>query len=128
MRTEIEWAELHAPLFLNGTNLGQKLPNKSKGEVTMLYDEDQRHLHVTYKGKSCRIPETSVLSMVEAGAKADLIRDGGVATGTAFNPSAAQVSTPQSHVFAGAGAGLTGQEEQLEKIRQKPGPKPKAKA
>ncbi len=126
-RTQISWAELHAPLFLAGTNLGQKLDPKKRGGLAIEYDEERRHLYVGYNGQTARVPETSVLSMVEAGSQkpAPYPVTGALAT---FNPSAAQVSTPQSHVFAGPGGGVTGQEEQLEKIRQKPGPKPKVRA
>ncbi len=113
MRTEICWAELHGPLFLAGTNLGQKLDPKQRGGIKMEYDEQRRHLYVTYNEKTCRIPETSVLSMVEA-AKASpvgVIHEVRGAIPQGFNPTAAQVETPMSHVHAGLGAGQTGQEE-----------------
>ncbi len=124
MRTKIEWAELHAPLFLAGTNLGQKLDHKVKGGVTMEYDEDKRHLYVSYNGKTARIPETSVLTMVEAPTVAADPR--GVAKAQweipapKFDPNAAQVETPISHVHAGPGHGQTGQE------KPKQAPRPKA--
>jgi hypothetical protein len=109
MRTKIVWAELHAPLFLNGSNLGQKLDHTTKGGVSMEYDEKQRHLHVNYKGAVARIPETSVLSMVEADATpraavAAAVKEVG-------KPITAQASSPTDHVFAGAGGGQTGQEK-----------------
>lgn len=65
LKTEIEWAELHAPLFLAGTNLGQKLDPKKRTGLKMIYDEDKRHLYVIYNAQMARVPETSVLSMVE---------------------------------------------------------------
>lgn len=105
MRTEIEWAELHAPLFLAGTNLGQKLNPKQRLGLTLEYDEEKRHLYVSWMGKVARIPETSVLSMNEAtpgsqpeAKKAEPIKQ-------AVN---AQVESPTGHVFAGAGHGKTG--------------------
>ncbi len=111
MRTDIEWAELHAPLFLAGTNLGQKLDPAKRAGLKMEYAEDKRHLYVSYGGKTARIPETSVLSMVERAAKAVTLHN----TLTSPTPQhatalSAQVSTPQSHVFAGLGGGQTGQE------------------
>ncbi len=110
-RTKIVWAELHAPLFLSGTNLGQKLDHKTKGGVSMEYCESRHHLYISYNGATARVPETSVLSMVE-----ELDSRAAVATAVkevqkpTFDPSAAQVESPQSHVFAGPGAGQTGQE------------------
>lgn len=111
MRTKIQWAELHAPLFLAGVNLGQKIPSaKHKSGFAMEYDEAKRHLYVTYNNATARIPETSVLSMVEA-------KDGGVITtdnlidhiaSVAAKAMEAQVETPTSHVFAGPGKGQTG--------------------
>ncbi len=144
MRTEIIWAELHAPLFLAGTNLGQKLDPKQRGGVKMEYDEAKRHLYVTYNTKTCRIPETSVLSMVEGEQKQtlkdriavgqshmaerqmlDLPPQQGVIVNAATRMAVdAQVETPMSHVHAGPGHGHTGQEE---KVRNKPGPKPRVK-
>lgn len=121
MRTKIDWAELHAPLFLNGTNLGQKLDHKTKGGVSMEYDEDKRHLFVTYGDKTARVPETSVLTMVEAPVNIDKPArpDLYPSHRPAFDPNAAQVETPMSHVHAGPGHGQTGQEKPK-------APKPKA--
>lgn len=129
MRTKISWAELHAPLFLAGTNLGQKLDHKTKGSgVQMEYDEERHHLYVTYNGKTARIPETSVLSMVEgAPAVAKVVAQ------APAHPIDAQVSTPQSHVHAGLGAGQTGQEgfkstpevEMAAAVKRGPGRPPK---
>lgn len=106
MKTEIEWAELHAPLFLAGTNLGQKLdPHKRQG-LRMEYDEDKRHLYVSYNEKTARIPETSILSMVEKTATVIELPPQPKPTKPAVD---AQVETPTSHVFAGLGKGVSGQ-------------------
>lgn len=107
MRTKISWAELHAPLFLNGTNLGQKLDHKTKGGVIMEYDEEKRHLYVSYGGATARVPETSVLTMVEKTAEVVPI----VVAKPTGKPIEAQVSTPQGHVHAGKGHGKTGLEK-----------------
>lgn len=132
MKTDIQWAELHAPLFLAGTNLGQKLDPTKRLGLKMAYDEDKRHLFVSYNGKAARVPETSVLSMVEyeaAPVKAaphpfpsqsqfhdDEKPNQSVATATS------QVSTPMSHVHAGQGFGQTGQETP---VKRGPGRPPK---
>jgi hypothetical protein len=119
MRTPIEWAELHAPLFLAGTNLQQKLDPKKRTGLVMEYDEDKRHLYVMYNECVARVPETSVLSMVELKLK---VAPRAVANAEPFRGEA-QVSTPQSHVFAGMGHGQTGQEEP---VKRGPGRPPKA--
>ncbi len=107
MKTEIIWAELHAPLFLAGTNLGQKLDHKTKGGVKLEYDEEKRHLYITYNGQTARVPETSVLSMVEGKAVKPLASIPSDPVNV-FDPNAAQVETPTGHVFAGPGKGKTG--------------------
>ncbi len=123
MRTKIDWVELHAPLFLAGTNLGQKIPSAThKSHITMEYDEEKRHLYVTYNKKSCRIPETSVLSMVESkdlAVRAVTDETHAIRQPVPFNPQAAQVSSPMDHVHAGPGGGLTGQEHVVKKGKGK---------
>ncbi len=131
MRTEIVWAELHGSLFLAGTNLGMKLDPKGRSGIKMEYDEQRRHLYVTYNSKTCRIPETSVLSMVE-GEKVKLsdaerfeIEQRKLEETIPFPPprftgAEAQVSTPMSHVHAGLGAGQTGQEEPAKRKAGRP--------
>ena len=101
MKTEIKWAELHSPLFLAGANLGQKLDPSKRAGLSMTYDEVARHLYVTYNKSTARVPEPSILSMVEGvvESKATVTP---LPTGGTIK---AQVSTPQDHVFAGAGAG-----------------------
>lgn len=99
MKTEIKWAELHSPIFLAGTNLQAKLdPDKREG-LKLEFDEEKRHLYVSYKGETSRVPEPSILSMVEGSPKVRHL---------AAPPKGsikAQVSTPQDHVFAGEGKG-----------------------
>ncbi len=146
MKTKIEWAELHAPLFLAGTNLGLKLdagPKATRQGLTLEYDEDKRHLYASYNGKVARIPETSVLSMVEGTTRVhEVFREGpALASAQIAGIDAAQVSSPMHHVHAGAGHGQTGQDfkqhpsqltmnEQAEAeraaVRRKPGRPPRA--
>ncbi len=113
MRTEIIWAEVHSPIFMGsgpgpGINLGQKLDPKARKGLKLEYDEVKRHLYVTLDQKTVRVPETSVLSMVEGPitpAVAEVITK---LNATGFDPNAAQVETPTGHVFAGPGKGKTG--------------------
>lgn len=101
MRTEIKWAELHSPIFLAGTNLKEKLDPKVRAGLVMEYDEDKRHLYVSYNGCTARIPEPSILSMIEG---IDVASPKHPFPATS-KPIKAQASTPQDHVFAGPGAG-----------------------
>lgn len=95
--TSIKWAELHSPLFLAGANLGAKLDPTKKTGLSMEYHEEKRHLYVGYNGHTARVPEPSILSMVE-GIIAPRVHAQTVPTGV---PIKAQVSTPQDHVFSG---------------------------
>lgn len=129
-RIDLRFAEIHAPLFLmgnKGTNLGTKLdPTKRQG-LKLVYDRTEKELIVTYEGMTAIVPATNVVSMLEIQPasdkmdqkaketeKADRAAQAERATRPAVN---AQVSSPQSHVHAGPGAGQTGQE--LAKERKK---------
>lgn len=125
MKTDIQWAELHAPLFLAGTNLGQKLDPTKRTGLKMAYDEDKRHLFVSYNGKAARVPETSVLSMVEYDAAPMKAAPHPFPSAPAFDPGAAQVSTPMSHVHSGPGFGQTGQEPPVKRGPGRPPSQPK---
>lgn len=107
MKTSIIWAELHSPIFLAGTNLGQKLDPTKRTGLAMNYDEDKRHMYVTYNSCTARVPEPSILSMVEGVVESEEIVRERVKAATAKIPAKAQVSTPMDHVFAGVGAGKT---------------------
>ena len=98
MKTELSYAELHAPLFLAGKNHGLKL--RADASLKLFYDEELKELHVSYNNKKARLPYPSVHSMEEVP----------VPIGVPDQPkpqpvvdkskrSSAQVSTPQSHVF-----------------------------
>ena len=110
MKTPIVWAELHSPIFLAGTNLSQKLDPKKRTGLKMEFDETKRHLYVTWNGMTGRVPEASVLHMIEKYDAADEFINEIVAAEKAipFDPGAAQVDSPTSHVFAGPGKGQTG--------------------
>lgn len=108
MKTNIIWAELHSPLFLAGTNLGLKMdPSKRQGLV-MEFDEEKCHLYVQYNGATARVPEPSILSMVEGELKKPIKE---TPPPYVKKVVTAQVSTPQGHVFEGPGAGKTGRDK-----------------
>lgn len=58
-----QYIQLHAPLFLAGTNYGDKLKAKSgKGTLELLYDEENRRAKITSDKGFCYITESSVFS------------------------------------------------------------------
>lgn len=123
MRTKIKWVELHSPLFMGTTRpgeLGVNLKNKisSGSKITMEYCEERRHLYVTFEGRTVRVPEPSILSMVEELDRevAPYIAVDAFEVQPPKGKRTAQVSTPQDHVFAGKGAGKTGVEEAVRKL------------
>ena len=128
-KIDLVFAEIHAPLFLlgdKGKNLGTKLDVKAKAGLKLVYDRDEKELHVSYMGMNAIVPVTNVASMLEAppkpktkltAAEVKEAQKADTPTGAPkpFDPNAAQVSTPQSHVHAGPGAGQTGQESPKER-------------
>lgn len=113
MRTSIIWAELHSPIFLAGTNLQPKLDPTKRVGLKLEYDEDRKQLYVSYNGKTARVPEPSILSMVEGTIEERPLAVKPITTG---KPVKAQVSGPHDHVFAGLGAGKDGVNEALRKL------------
>lgn len=106
MKTDIDWAELHSPLFLAGTNLGQKLDPRKRCGLKMQFDEEKRHLYVSYAGCTARVPEPSILSMVEQVSTPKVVEPTAPVPPPGLYP--AQADSPTSHVFAGKGKGRTG--------------------
>lgn len=102
MRTAIKWAELHSPLFLAGTNLQQKLDPTKRAGLVMEFDEHNHQLYVTYNGQTARVPEPSILSMIEGTIAPREIPKVVIPSGKAVK---AQASGPTDHVFAGPGMG-----------------------
>jgi hypothetical protein len=92
---KLSFVHLHGPLFLAGTNLGEKLQTTVRN-VKLEYHRDNQELHVTFNGKMAIVPVSNVVSMqlyddsTDATNKAPVVPIGKVQ---------AQVSTPQSHVF-----------------------------
>lgn len=121
MRKPVEYAHLHAPHFhLSGINLGDKLDARMKGRQGLLlqWDTEDKELLVIYQGRVEHVPETNVKSYAVLGEKPSTERESPIEKPQPQAPDknmarpprvSAQVSTPQSHVFAGPGAGDTGQ-------------------
>lgn len=116
MKTELKRANLHTPVLVGGTSLGMRLDTKEKGGLKLFFDEASRHLYVTYNGETLRIPEGNIAGMIDKPVtqiQDEMVKKAAAAAAIAAAfapPPTAQVSTPQSHVHAGLGAGVTGQE------------------
>lgn len=109
MKLDLEFAELHNPLFLAGTNLQMKLDPTKRSGLTLVYDRAEKELLVTYNGKVAIVPASNVSSMTPHGPRtAGVTKVAGLPAGL---KATAQVSTPQSHVHAGPGHGTTGQDK-----------------
>lgn len=99
MKINLEFAELHTPLFLGGRNFGLKLDNNKFSGLNLVYDQTEKELWITHNNKTAIVPTSNVVSMtpgelkpVEEIAKPVAAPQRGVRS--------AQVSTPTSHVFA----------------------------
>ena len=68
MRIDLEFVELHSPLFIDGTNFGLKLysdPKKCKAPIELWYDTDLRHTIVLYKNKVSLIESTASMTLTK---------------------------------------------------------------
>lgn len=55
-------AQLHTPLFLNGSNLGDKLSARARTGLDLEYDTDLAVLVVQYQRGGCIVPSSNVAS------------------------------------------------------------------
>lgn len=120
MKIPLAFAELHAPLFLAGKNFGMKLDDKKHKGIKLEFDKDEGLLIIGWSNQDGLhegwVPLANVASMTPAGAPKKTATEKLVAATTpapdmARGKLSAQVETPQAHVHAGPGAGLTGQEK-----------------
>lgn len=106
MKIDIEFAELHSPLFFLGKNFGMKLDHAKYPEITLTYDSDPDWLVVGWKGRVTFVPTPNVANMTprekKGAAKVAELKPGRVVVEPSLS---AQVETPTSHVFAGEGKG-----------------------
>ncbi len=105
---QIKMAELHSPMFLVKKNLGTKLDRERPGmsSLKLQYDRKEKELLVTWEGQTAIVPATNVVSMMEGEPISHLN-----AVQAPKGKIEAQVSTPQSHVFAGEGHGKAGKDK-----------------
>lgn len=109
MKIDLEFAELHNPLFLAGTNLQMKLDPAKRQGLVLVYDRAEKELLVYYNNKVAIIPSSNVSSMTPVNS-AILGAAVAVPAPVAAKPVHkgkinAQVSTPMDHVFGGEGEG-----------------------
>lgn len=62
-RLDVDFAELHNPLFLAGTNLGLKLDMHKRQGVRLEFCRNSRFLLVHFNNKVAMIPESNISSM-----------------------------------------------------------------
>jgi hypothetical protein len=103
-RTPVEFAALHAPHFhLSGANLTDKLDTRSRAGMKLEWEDERRRLYVTWQGCEMMVPEANVKALAFHAPKK--INPVTTPPSTLEGRKSAQVSTPQSHVFAGVGHG-----------------------
>jgi hypothetical protein len=59
---EVTFADLHNPVFLAGTNLGQKLDVTKRTGLVLKYEDDAHRLWIQYNGLTCFTPDANILS------------------------------------------------------------------
>lgn len=59
---EVTFADLHNPIFLAGTNLGQKLDPTKRTGLVLNYDNENKRLIVEYNGYVCFTPDSNILT------------------------------------------------------------------
>lgn len=110
----IGWVHLHAPLFFAGKNFKEKIDIRSDKSpdgklLSFEYDRDEKELTVRCGKHEQIIPNTNIRG-IERLQVTNSIPQIPTTSGASANPSIqAQVSGPHDHVFAGQGAGQTGQ-------------------
>jgi len=113
MKIDLKFAEFHIPIFLAGTNWGQKLFKKqAKGSLKLTYDRAEKELIIEHGNEMVIVPTASNVAVmspataqtVEEKKEEPMIKPEPAKKGPgrpALNNSLnAQVNTPHSHVFS----------------------------
>lgn len=133
MRIDLEFVELHTPLFLDGKNFGTKLysdrTKNSKGELEIWYETDLEHTFVISNGKIAMIEATASKTIANPEQLKDYVK------ATVKNPmmshknvEATMVSVNRAQAqVAGPGIGLKSAQvaTPMDKVQGTPGKKPK---
>jgi hypothetical protein len=91
--------QLHTPVFLGNTNLGDRLDIDKRAGTKLEYDEKAQLVIITFNNERGLIPLSAVAVMIPATVNDSKL----VVAKPASVPVKAQVSTPTSHVFEGSG-------------------------
>lgn len=107
---ELEFAELHTPLFFLGKNFGPKLDIAKFSEIKLVYDRTERELLVHWGKRVAIIPREAVACMIPQGDE-PVKRPVNIVHPMVAGLASAQVSTPMGHVQAGPGHGKSGKDK-----------------
>ncbi len=101
----VRFARLHSPLFFGGKNHGDKLEiTQQTPQLSMFWDRANRELHVRWMTEETIVTEANVANYTPGERFHKESQFGSAISKTV--PFTAQVSGPQSHVFAGPGHGV----------------------
>jgi hypothetical protein len=92
---ELRFIDLHGPMFLAGTNLGQKLNVKQRTGLKLQHDVNNRWFVVTYNSETALMPEVNAQTW-----EAVDITDYGYAPSKVFTPHAKVTTAGSSAMTA----------------------------
>jgi hypothetical protein len=101
MKINISQLQLHTPLFLGRTNLGDKLKTSERAGLAISYNEGDQFVKIQFNGENGLIPLSSVAAIIPETNVIAMPKK----TGAIKQPVNAQVSSPTGHVFEGPGKG-----------------------
>lgn len=105
-KLKIDTAYLHNTFLLAGKNFGPTVERAKISDLEMVYDDQEKQLWFTYKGKVGFAPEPNISFLVpEQGPALQVVEPPPAPKGKVK----AQASSPVGHVFEGPGHGQTGQ-------------------
>lgn len=105
MKIDLNYAELHNPLFLAGKNHGLKLDANKIHGLELQYDRIEKELLVSWAGKIGIIPSSNIACMIEGLPEVTPVKH---IHPIVAGAQSAQVESPFSHVHAGPGQGKNG--------------------
>lgn len=102
---DVKYCELHKPIFVGGTNLGEKLDTSKRTGLALHLDDNKQILSVGWNGETAYIPQPNLAMWIEGKFDGPRGKVQQFANAHGKPIRTAQVETPQSHVFAGPGSG-----------------------
>jgi hypothetical protein len=133
MKLDLEFVELHSPLFLADTNFGMKLyadaKKSQKGLIKMWYDTELEHTVIVYKHHVAIIESTASKTLADPsqiGVTVQLVPQEGTIRGVKIVPLVP--TQPVKAQVSGPGLGLKQSAQvstPMDKVQGKPGRKAK---